>query len=53
VMEAGRIVEQGRHAELLELQGAYYRLYMSQFAGEDAEAAFSGSAAEEPTAVHS
>ncbi|MFD1213368.1 ABC transporter ATP-binding protein [Arthrobacter sp. GCM10027362] len=33
VMEEGRIVEQGSHAELLEAQGAYYRLYMSQFAG--------------------
>ncbi|GAB3550959.1 ABC transporter ATP-binding protein [Arthrobacter tumbae] len=32
VMEAGRIVEQGSHLELLEAQGAYYRLYMSQFA---------------------
>ncbi|WP_309106656.1 ABC transporter ATP-binding protein [Arthrobacter sp.] len=37
VMEAGRIVEQGNHQTLLELKGAYYRLYMSQFAGEDAE----------------
>src|SRR6478735_5803323 len=49
VMESGRIVEQGRHAELLDLQGAYYRLYMSQFAGEDAEATL----VEESTAVHS
>ncbi len=32
VMEEGRIVEQGNHAQLLEAQGAYYRLYMSQFA---------------------
>lgn len=32
VMEDGQIVEQGNHAELLEAQGAYYRLYMSQFA---------------------
>lgn len=32
VMEEGQIVEQGNHAELLEAQGAYYRLYMSQFA---------------------
>ncbi|WP_299168119.1 ABC transporter ATP-binding protein [uncultured Arthrobacter sp.] len=32
VMEDGRIVEQGSHAQLLEAQGAYYRLYMSQFA---------------------
>jgi ATP-binding cassette subfamily B protein len=37
VMEAGRIVEQGNHQTLLDLKGAYYRLYMSQFAGEDAE----------------
>lgn len=32
VMEDGRIVEQGSHSQLLEAQGAYYRLYMSQFA---------------------
>nr|WP_240974624.1 ABC transporter ATP-binding protein [Arthrobacter sp. SF27] len=32
VMEDGQIVEQGNHTELLEAQGAYYRLYMSQFA---------------------
>ena len=43
VMEAGRIVEQGNHHELLELKGAYYRLYMSQFAGEDADAALADS----------
>ncbi|SHJ98337.1 ATP-binding cassette, subfamily B [Tessaracoccus bendigoensis DSM 12906] len=33
VMEEGSIVEQGNHHELLEQQGAYYRLYQSQFAG--------------------
>lgn len=33
VMESGAIVEQGSHDELLAAQGAYYRLYMSQFAG--------------------
>ncbi|MDN5812887.1 MAG: ABC transporter ATP-binding protein [Arthrobacter sp.] len=33
VMEAGRIVEQGSHEVLLAARGAYYRLYMSQFAG--------------------
>ncbi|GAA1347052.1 ABC transporter ATP-binding protein [Arthrobacter roseus] len=40
VMEAGRIVEQGNHDVLLEARGAYYRLYMSQFAGpaEDPDA---------------
>lgn len=33
VMEHGAIVEQGSHDELLSRQGAYYRLYNSQFAG--------------------
>jgi len=33
VMEAGRIVEQGTHPELLAAEGAYYRLYTSQFRG--------------------
>src|SRR6187402_1820030 len=33
VMESGRIVEQGNHAELLALGGAYYNLYNAQFAG--------------------
>src|SRR5207237_10290080 len=32
VMDAGRIVEQGDHAELLHKQGFYYALYQSQFA---------------------
>jgi ATP-binding cassette subfamily B protein len=32
VMESGRIVEQGTHAELLEAEGAYHRLYSAQFA---------------------
>jgi ATP-binding cassette, subfamily B, multidrug efflux pump len=49
VMEAGRIVEQGMHAELLTFRGAYYRLYMSQFAGEDADQAL----AEDAATVHS
>ena len=32
VLEAGRIVEEGTHAELLERRGLYHRLYMTQFA---------------------
>ncbi|MFP3480971.1 hypothetical protein SB780_39625, partial [Burkholderia sp. SIMBA_057] len=46
VMENGKIVEQGNHAALLALQGAYYRLYMSQFAGEE------DTAVDDSTAVH-
>jgi ATP-binding cassette subfamily B protein len=46
-MENGKIVEQGNHAHLLTLQGAYYRLYMSQFAGEQE------TAVDDSTAVHS
>jgi len=35
VMEDGRIVEQGDHHRLLELDGAYAALYNSQFSGPD------------------
>jgi ATP-binding cassette subfamily B protein len=31
VIKDGRIVERGRHADLLDQKGAYYDLYMSQF----------------------
>ena len=31
VLDQGRIVERGRHEELLEQKGFYYNLYMSQF----------------------
>jgi ATP-binding cassette subfamily B multidrug efflux pump len=48
-MENGRIVEQGNHKVLLAAQGAYYRLYMSQFAGADAGEA----QVDDSTAVHS
>ena len=37
VMESGRIVEQGNHEQLLEAEGAYFRLYNAQFAGADVE----------------
>ena len=33
VMDQGRVVEIGNHEELLEKQGKYYELYMTQFAG--------------------
>lgn len=33
VMDQGRIVEQDTHQQLLEQQGRYYQLYMTQFAG--------------------
>jgi subfamily B ATP-binding cassette protein MsbA len=38
VIERGRIVETGRHAELLAHGGAYNRLYELQFADEEEEA---------------
>ncbi|MFF1877711.1 ABC transporter ATP-binding protein [Leifsonia sp. NPDC058230] len=37
VMESGRIVEQGTHAELLAAGGAYYTLYNAQFAAPVAD----------------
>jgi ATP-binding cassette subfamily B protein len=35
VLEEGRIVETGVHDELLARKGAYHRLYMRQFRGQD------------------
>ncbi len=34
-MDQGRVVEMGNHEELLERQGYYYKLYMTQFAGKE------------------
>jgi ABC-type multidrug transport system fused ATPase/permease subunit len=41
MLEHGRLIEQGRHADLLARRGAYYRLYQQQFAD----------ASSQPTAV--
>ncbi|MBB6309188.1 ABC transporter ATP-binding protein [Xanthobacter tagetidis] len=50
VVEAGRVVESGRHEELLEKRGRYYGLYYAQFAHElDAQAAETGEAAADAT----
>ena len=35
VMDQGRIVETGNHEELMDKQGRYYELYMTQFAGNE------------------
>ncbi|HEV2904646.1 MAG TPA: ABC transporter ATP-binding protein, partial [Pyrinomonadaceae bacterium] len=37
VMEAGRIIEQGTHKDLLARGGQYQRLYEMQFADEEQE----------------
>jgi ATP-binding cassette subfamily B protein len=42
VMEDGRIVEQGSHAELLRRHGAYERLYRAQFSVADEDAVGAG-----------
>ena len=35
VMEQGHIIETGTHEELLLQKGSYYKLYMTQFAGQE------------------
>uniref|UniRef100_UPI003988E8CD ABC transporter ATP-binding protein n=1 Tax=Conyzicola sp. TaxID=1969404 RepID=UPI003988E8CD len=49
VMEAGDIVEQGTHEQLITREGAYYRLYNSQFEGAstDLDAEFADVEADE------
>jgi ATP-binding cassette, subfamily B, bacterial MsbA len=42
VMERGRIIEQGTHAELLARGGQYQRLYEMQFADEEELSVVSG-----------
>ena len=42
VVQDGRIVEQGRHAELLKAKGYYYRLYTRQYEDEATGALLGG-----------
>lgn len=44
VMEHGAIVEQGTHEGLIAAQGAYYRLYESQFSAAEQPEELAGSA---------
>ena len=39
MIDQGRVVERGSHEELMQTQGAYYRLYMSQFRGQASDSA--------------
>lgn len=45
VVEAGRIIEKGTHAELMAQRGAYYELYTHQYRQEMTDAAFAPTAA--------
>ena len=51
VVEAGRIVERGTHAELLDAGGLYARLYEEQFTSAQELAALSGQEVEEAIAA--
>lgn len=48
VLDQGRIVERGRHEELLAQKGFYYQLYMSQFRRQAEIDALTASAAPSP-----
>ena len=37
VMDKGKIVEQGKHIDLLKNKGQYYELYKNQFISEQSE----------------
>ena len=37
VMDSGKIIETGRHKDLLENKGPYQRLYELQFRGQEVE----------------
>ncbi|QKW48430.1 ABC transporter ATP-binding protein [Streptomyces buecherae] len=49
VIEEGRVVERGTHAELLAQHGRYEQLYRTQFADTEAEAEAEAVAADGPT----
>ena len=50
VIEHGRIVERGTHSELLQLNGAYAKLYAAQFSWETGEGSVDPQGAEYVTA---
>jgi len=45
LLRDGEIVESGTHTELIQRQGAYYDLYMSQFRGEESAETVNGNGA--------
>lgn len=47
VLDEGKIVERGKHEELLDKKGSYYDLYMSQFRRAEQEPFVSDRASQE------